>query len=168
SAAIDGDGAADADMRARRRSGESWFSSAYAALISEERMTSDSEFKAHMAKILPFYFADVAKIEQFDFDRETFSAEADMMMSVNKESFSHGVLDRLPALDLPAVIAVGDDDFVCSPVQAMRIHLPLKGSKLVIVDDAGHFPWLENPAMFYTSLESALQRVGAISAGVSA
>ena len=168
SAAIDGDGAADADMRARRRSEESWFSTAYAALNSEERITSDSEFKAYMAEILPFYFHDVAKLEQFDFDRETFSAEADIMMRVNKESFSRGVLDRLPELDLPAVIVVGDDDFVCSPVQAMRIHLPLKGSKLVIIEHAGHFPWLEHPATFYASLESALREVGAISAGVSA
>ena len=90
------------------------------------------------------------------------------MMSLNAESFRQGVLHRLSELDVPAVIVVGDDDFICSPAQAMRIHLALKRSKLVLVEQAGHFPWLEQPEAFYSGLESALRGLGAISAGVPA
>jgi proline iminopeptidase len=168
SAAIDRDGAADADMRARRRSAEPWFAAAFAALNSEQEIASDAEFKAHLTAILPFYYHDVANFDPRDFERETFSAEAYAMMSANRESLATGVLDRLGELDVPAVIVVGDDDFICSPAQAMRIHLPLKGSKLVIVEQAGHFPWLEQPAKFYAGLESALREVGALGAEVPA
>ena len=169
SAAIDDNNVADMDMRARRRSRESWFPAGYEALNREEEsIRSDAGFKEYLEEILPFYFHDVAKFKRSDFAHLTLSAEAYPMMSLNAESFRQGVLHRLSELDVPAVIVVGDDDFICSPAQAMRIHLALKRSKLVLVEQAGHFPWLEQPEAFYSGLESALRRLGAISAGVPA
>jgi proline iminopeptidase len=166
SAAIDDNNHADMDLRARRRSREPWFPAAYEALNQEGMIRSDSEFKEYLEEILPFYYHDVAKIKKNDFAHLTLSAEAYPMMSLNAESFRQGVLHRLPETDVPAVIVVGDDDFICSPAQAMRIHLPLKRSKLVLVEQAGHFPWLEQPEAFFSELESALQQLGAISAWV--
>jgi proline iminopeptidase len=169
SAAIDDYNLADMDMRAQRRSREPWFPAAYKALNQEqERIRSDSGFKEYLEEILPFYFHDVANFKKSDFAHLTLAAEAHPMMSLNAESFRQGVLRRLPELDVPAVIVVGDDDFICSPAQAMRIHLPLKRSKLVLVEQAGHFPWLEQPEAFFSGLESALRQLGAISAGVPA
>ena len=167
SAAIDDDNLADMDRRARRRSQEPWFPAAYKALNREEEsIRSDVEFKKYLEEILPFYFHDVANFKRSDFAHLTLSAEAYPMMSLNAETFRLGALHRLPELDVPAVIIVGDDDFICSPAQALRIHLPLKRSKLVLVEHAGHFPWLEQPEAFYSALESALRQLGAISAGV--
>jgi proline iminopeptidase len=162
-AAIDEAGAIDTDVRARRRSREPWFAEAYATLHREDDIASDAEFKDHFKAILPFYYHDVSKLTASDFANETFSVEAYTMMSVNSETFGRGVLHRLGELDLPAVIVVGDDDFICSPTQAMRIHLPLRNSKLVLVERAGHFPWLEQPDAFYSGLEAALRQLGAIS-----
>jgi pimeloyl-ACP methyl ester carboxylesterase len=39
---------------------------------------------------------------------------------------------------------------------------------LVLVEQAGHFPWLEQPDSFFSGLESALRQLGAISAVVPA
>lgn len=83
------------------------------------------------------------------------------MMEVNSEAFARGALDRLAGLSLPSVIVTGDDDFICSSTQAMRIHVRLKASKLVVIERAGHFPWLEQPETFFTQLEIALRHVGA-------
>jgi proline iminopeptidase len=166
-AAIDEETFADIDMRARRRSREPWYREAYEALSQElESTQSDAEFKAHLERILPFYYHDVGNLKASDFANLTLSAEAYPMMRINAESFRRGVLNRLPELDVPAVIVVGDDDFICSPAQALRIHLALKGSKLVLVEGAGHFPWLEQPDAFYSGLESALRQLGALGEAV--
>jgi proline iminopeptidase len=166
-AAIDDDARADQDMRVKKRSGEPWFPSAYAALHSDVDIATDEEFRDYLRAILPFYFHDVARLEEAAFAGETYSIEAYTMMTVNQAELARGVLDRLEEVRVPTVIVVGDDDFICSPVQAARIHLRVKGSKLVVIEQAGHFPWLEQPEAFYAGLEDALEHVGAFTSQVS-
>jgi pimeloyl-ACP methyl ester carboxylesterase len=43
----------------------------------------------------------------------------------------------------------------------------VKGSKLVVIEQAGHFPWLEQPEAFYAGLEDALAHVGAFTSQIS-
>ena len=167
-AAVDAEGRADQEARIARRAGEPWFPAAYEALRSDEDIGSDAEFKAHLGKILPFYFHDVSKYEPEAFASETYAVEAYTTMVINEDELQRGALDRLHQLDVPAVIVVGDDDFICSPVQAMRIHLRLPGSKLIVVPESGHFPWLEQPDAFFSNLEAALQHVAAFSAELPA
>ena len=63
---------------------------------------------------------------------------------------------RLALVRAPALIVVGDRDLVASPKAAARLHLGLAGSKLLLVEDAGHFPWLEQPAAFFGDFLDAL------------
>jgi proline iminopeptidase len=166
-AAIDDTWRADHDMRVNRRSGEPWFPAAYAVLQSDPDLTTDEEFMNHLQAILPFYFHDVSRLEARAFANETYSIEAYTMMIVNEAEFARGVLDRLEEIRVPTVIVAGDDDFICSPTQAARIHLRVKGSKLVLIQEAGHFPWLEQPEAFYAGLESALTHLVAFTSQVS-
>ena len=161
SSAIDEEARADADLRISRRGHEPWFAAAYAAIKREDDILSDDEFKDHLAAILPFYFHDVGKYDPDRFVNETFAIDAARMMEVNSEAFARGALDRLAGLSVPSVIVTGDDDFICSSTQAMRIHVRLKASKLVVIERAGHFPWLEQPETFFTQLEIALRHIGA-------
>jgi proline iminopeptidase len=162
SSAIDEASHNDADARINRRSGEPWFPAAFAAMNRDDDIATDEEFKALLTAILPFYFHDVAKYDPAWFAHETYAADAYRMMSLNSEAFARGALDRLGELQMPAVIVTGDDDFICSSTQAMRIHVRLPGSKLVVIERAGHFPWLEQPETFYAELENALRYVGAL------
>jgi len=161
SSAIDEEARADADLRISRRGHEPWFAAAYAAIKREDDILSDDEFKDHLAAILPFYFHDVGTYDPDRFVNETFAIDAARMMEVNSEAFARGALDRLAGLSVPSVIVTGDDDFICSSTQAMRIHVRLKASKLVVIERAGHFPWLEQPETFFTQLEIALRHIGA-------
>lgn len=160
--AIDDEARADADLRVSRRTDESWFAAAFAAMNRDDDITTDEEFKNHLASILPFYFHDVRKYDPTVFDNVSFAAEAYRMMAINSDAFARGALDRLGEVAVPAVIVTGDDDFICSSTQAMRIHMRLPSSKLVVVERAGHFPWLEQPDTFYPELADALRSVGAI------
>lgn len=163
-AAIDETFALDHDRRVGRRAAEAWFAEAHAALNREDDIASDAEFKAHLDAILPFYFHDVSKLEPGTFGNVSLSIEAYAMMRVNRDAFRAGALARLHEVEAPTAIVVGDDDFICSPAQALRIHLRIKGSKLVVVPEAGHFPWLEQPDLFYAGLEDALRHLGAFAA----
>jgi 3-oxoadipate enol-lactonase len=67
--------------------------------------------------------------------------------------------DRLGAVTLPTLIIVGAQD-VGTPVAASQaIHERIKGSELVVLDDASHLSNLEQPAAFTAALERFLQRV---------
>jgi proline iminopeptidase len=63
------------------------------------------------------------------------------------------VLDRLGEIKVPTLILVGSEDFICSPTQAERLHKGVVGSHLVVIDDAGHFPFLEQPMAFFKAID---------------
>jgi proline iminopeptidase len=159
-AAFDDEAKADIEMRKNRRKDEPWFADAEAAASMD--ISTDPEFKEYFRRILPLYFHDVSKMRSVDeaFEAETYSIEADAIMDVNEAEIQRGGLDRLADVHVPTVIVVGDDDFICSPIQASRIHLRISGSKLVLIEAAGHFPWIEQPEAFFRELERALHYVG--------
>jgi 3-oxoadipate enol-lactonase len=66
--------------------------------------------------------------------------------------------DRLPAITLPTLIIVGEDD-PGTPVSASRtIHEQIKGSELVILKSAAHLSNLEQPAAFNQALTAFLAK----------
>ena len=68
--------------------------------------------------------------------------------------------EHLPAITLPTLIIVGEDD-PGTPVAASRvIHEHIKGSELVILKSAAHLSNLEQPGAFNQALTAFLQKVG--------
>jgi 3-oxoadipate enol-lactonase len=68
--------------------------------------------------------------------------------------------DQLPAIMLPTLIIVGEDD-PGTPVAASRvIQEQIKGSELVILKSAAHLSNMEQPEAFNQALTTFLQRVG--------
>lgn len=57
-------------------------------------------------------------------------------------------------------IVVESDDFVCSPVQAQRLHLGIQCSKLLLIEEAGHFLWIEQPEAFFSGTRKFLPALG--------
>lgn len=97
----------------------------------------------------PAYFADRAKAKL-------------LTDSLTEESFHDGVfwaiVAQMMALDLrpglekvkaPVLVLHGKQDPLES---AQEVHATFPGSHLEILDDAGHFPWLEQPEKFYAVL----------------
>ncbi len=66
--------------------------------------------------------------------------------------------DRLPAISLPTLIIVGEED-QGTPVAASRtIHERIKGSELVIIPSAAHLSNMEQPGIFTTALTKFLEK----------
>ena len=51
-------------------------------------------------------------------------------------------------LAVPALIVAGREDGVRTPEDAKIIHRGIEGSKLVVIDDAGHLMNMEQPEVF--------------------
>ena len=154
---IDTPAAADAlagkDMQARlaQRSREPWFPVAIKAF--NENPTTQPEFDRSLREALPLYFAKPARIAAAS---DIFEGPPSIDAWRGAQQRLPDVLGRLGELQLPTVIVVGADDFIASPVQAKRMHEKIAGSKLVVIEDAGHFPWIEQPAAFFEGVRSAL------------
>lgn len=66
--------------------------------------------------------------------------------------------DRLPAISLPTLIIVGEED-QGTPVAASRtIHERIKGSELVIIPSAAHLSNMEQPDVFTSALTKFLSK----------
>ncbi|HEU4889270.1 MAG TPA: alpha/beta hydrolase [Thermoanaerobaculia bacterium] len=99
------------------------------------------------------YFADRAKASL-------------LIDTLNEESFNDavfwGLVMQMMALDIraglekvkaPVLVIHGKQDPLES---AEEVHATFPGSRLVVIDKAGHFPWLERPAEVYAPLEAFL------------
>jgi 3-oxoadipate enol-lactonase len=73
---------------------------------------------------------------------------------------SFEVTPWLAEIDIPALIVAGRDDPYASPARAEALHAGLRGSRLQVVDGAGHYvPW-EQSAVFESALSGFLRALG--------
>lgn len=104
----------------------------------------------------PAYFADRAKASL-------------LMDSMDEQTFNDGVfwavVMQMMALDLraglekvkaPVLVIHGKQD----PLESGdEVHATFPGSQFVLIDNAGHFPWLEQPDKVYAPLEAFLAKL---------
>jgi 3-oxoadipate enol-lactonase len=60
--------------------------------------------------------------------------------------------DLLPAIGVPTLIIVGDEDVVTPPREARAMHEAIPGSRLETIERAGHLSNMERPSAFNTLL----------------
>jgi proline iminopeptidase len=81
------------------------------------------------------------------FTREGILKARDIETRLMLETWESGTYDLIPALrglKVPTLVLHGDSDFVPIPCAA-RIADAVPGSRMVVLDDAGHFSYLEHP-----------------------
>jgi proline iminopeptidase len=94
----------------------------------------------------PAYFADRTKakplvdaMDESSFNDAAFWAIAQQMMVLD-------LREGLEKLKAPVLVVHGRQDPLES---AEEVHAAFPGSKLTYIDDAGHFPWIEQPDAFF-------------------
>jgi pimeloyl-ACP methyl ester carboxylesterase len=65
--------------------------------------------------------------------------------------------DLLPSIDVPTLIVVGSEDVVTPPSDAEAMHAKIEGSRLVVVEGAGHLSNVERPEEFNRALSEFLR-----------
>jgi 3-oxoadipate enol-lactonase len=65
----------------------------------------------------------------------------------------------LATITVPTLIVVGDEDVLTPPAQAELLHAGIAGSRLEVIEGAGHLPCLERPAAFNLLVGEFLARL---------
>ena len=68
--------------------------------------------------------------------------------------------DKLPAIKIPTLIVVGEEDQGTPVAASQAIHAKIAGSELQVLKSAAHLANLEQPEAFTAALTSFLSRVG--------
>lgn len=145
--------------RMQLRKSEPWFNEAFKAF--QKFPTTQQEFDAYIKSITPFFFSSMANLEKNRdvFEKTTLSFAATQGQGQSDRS-SVDPATFLPTMKIPALVIVGDDDFICPPSAAEYLHREIPNSKLLVIENAGHFPWLEQPQQFFDGIQSFLPKLG--------
>lgn len=149
----------DIITRGMARAGEPGCDEALASL--PKPAATDEEATKQIGDILPLYFCDLEAADRFLAECEGMSCRVAAMVAEDDDNLDRTAVEILPTIDLPTVVVAGSDDFVCSPPWNQQIHHLIAGSKFVLVEKAGHFPWFENPDQFWSGLDGALSALRA-------
>jgi proline iminopeptidase len=119
---------------------------------------SDDSLEAFIAQVLPLYLHSPEKslplaqeqlsgpISSYAFASQ-FAADAAFPIDQTKS---------LGAIRAKVLIMVGRHDYVCPVKLSERLHEGIPESQLVIFEESGHLPWLEEPNAFFAELERFL------------
>jgi pimeloyl-ACP methyl ester carboxylesterase len=134
------------------RSGEPWFEDATAALEAEQAgdWSSDEELAGIVLRELPFYFATYGDSErEYVRSLEGEIPVGDALKLFNNEVFTtFDLRPELAQITAPTLVLTGEDDFICGPVNARELAEGIDGAELVLLDDCGHFVFVEAPERF--------------------
>lgn len=124
-----------------------------------DKDTTIKSMSAGMPYIMPFYFHDVNKIA--DFVKLCDPELSDKAYAYTDQAGfgTESLFAQLKNITVPTLVVVGDDDFICDKVsQTDRIAKNIASAKEIVIKDAGHFSWIEQPQQFFTACISWLKK----------
>ena len=124
-----------------------------AAFERESSVTTPEECRDVWRDQLPFFANDPAKVEPM-LDHVVFQPGAHHEHDVGELH----ALDALRAADQPVLAIAGADDRATPPPLARRIAEAAPRGELLVIDDAGHFPFAEAPDRYWPALIGWLDR----------
>jgi proline iminopeptidase len=133
-------------------SNEPWYDDARLALEQEDagEYANEAELREITSRFWPMYFA------HFDERAQKYLDESVVAERPNPDAlklFNEGIADwdmrpELGRIDAPTLVITGAVDFICGPACAADIAAGIAGSKQVLIEDCGHFSFIEKPERF--------------------
>ena len=119
-----------------------------------EPVADDAAFRQLWMKILPLYFHHYDPRVGAAMDITThYSAKAFNQAARNCVP-TFNTLSRLSQIAAPTLILAGRHDWIMPPTQgAERIHAAVPSSKVVIFENSGHFPFIEEADSFVATVK---------------
>jgi pimeloyl-ACP methyl ester carboxylesterase len=140
----------------KKLSHEPWFPAADKA--SNGTAKSDDDFKQSFLGVqLPLYFASHAAALKA---RHYFSASTYHVKGNKYDSFTPEFHPKnLAEIRVPTAVFEGDHDVITTPLEALRLERGIANSRLFMIRNAGHFPWLEQRNAFFKDFAEAARIV---------
>ena len=142
-----------------RRRGEPWFADAAQALDEEQAgsFSTVDELIGNLQRQIPLYFHRWEGNERAGGRLARDFAHAEPQHQFNTVEFpTFDLRPELRKIEAPALVVVGDDDFICGPACADAIVDALPDARLVTIEGSGHFVYVEQPEAFRSALAGFL------------
>jgi proline iminopeptidase len=130
---------------------------AVAALLEAlpEPTRDDAHFAEVWWQILPLYFHAWDAKYRAAFEQTKWSAAG--YNRGNELLQTYDVADRLDRITAPTLVVSGDDDFIMpAEIGGAAVARGIANARHVVIPNTGHFPFLENPAVFHAEVRAFL------------
>lgn len=128
------------------------------ALEPEAKTTDDVDRLWKMQA--PFHFAhtdtEAYRAYMAASDQTIYSPEVLAYFSANEYPIEYE--DRLHTINRPTLIIAGASDRTCTPRAAREMHAGIPNSEPVILPDAGHMTFVEQPGMYFAAVRDFFAR----------
>lgn len=123
--------------------------------------SSEKEFKDQFKIIQPLYFSNyTTEIEnQISNIIDNMIIVPEMNLRSDELFEKYNVNSQLKDIEIPTLILVGKDDFICPPSQAQRLHDNITNSELHIFEKSGHYPFFEETDTFFKVIRDWFKKV---------
>jgi proline iminopeptidase len=134
------------------RSAEPWYVDARAALEQEDAgdYGTEEDLAALTRRFFPFYFAHFDEIAGVYLEEHVAPERPnpDALKLFNDGIETWDLRSDLARVVAPTLVITGDSDFITGPECARDIGDGIAGAHVVIVEDCGHFTFIEHPDRF--------------------
>jgi proline iminopeptidase len=120
------------------------------------QLKSDREFSAFLARIMPLYLKNSDHAPNLREYVKTHRLPLAALIATASSDESFPVADKLKTIQVPTLILNGRYDIFCTAARARIVHERIHGSKLVVFENSSHFPWVEEPDVFFSTVSDFL------------
>jgi proline iminopeptidase len=118
-------------------------------------LQTDEEFHAAWRKILPLYFHQLQQREiRRIADGSSYRLETRKQILPTFQNYD--VRHQLTTIDVPSLVMVGRHDWITSVAQAEELAARLAHSELLIFEESGHYPFIEETGSFLQKIQNWL------------
>jgi len=121
------------------------------------QMKSDAEFSAFLARIMPLYLKNSQYAPNLQEYVKNHKLPLAALIATASSDERFPVTATLNTINVPTLVLNGMYDIFCSASRARAMHEHIKGSKLMVFENSGHFPWVEEPELFFATVTNFLK-----------
>lgn len=147
------------ELQERHRD-EPWFDDAEQALREEEdaQYADSTELAEISRRFWPMYFAKFDERAAAYVDRVLIPERGnpDALRLFNEGIAEWDMRGELAGIEAPTLVLTGRYDFICGPSCAADFVVGIADAEQVIIEDCGHFTFVEKPQEFRTAIERFL------------
>ncbi len=106
---------------------------------------SDYVMRRSLELLAPIYFHDPARVSELRLESVQFGPESQAVWD-SLDGFD--LRPRLSEIEVPTLVIAGDSDLSVTPERARETANALPNSKLLVIKNSGHYPFIEQPEAF--------------------
>ncbi|HKR99181.1 MAG TPA: alpha/beta hydrolase [Candidatus Dormibacteraeota bacterium] len=126
------------------------------------RCRDDADLEAGWRMIVPLYDHDLSPEKVEARLRSTVYHHRAHNAAFSENMPRYDIRDRLPSITAPTLVTVGRDDWITPVAAAEEIARLIPSSRLVVFEESGHSPQLEEPERFQRVVREFLVEAGVL------